>query len=68
MDWYPLGPGDSDPLIGEAKWKLGVYPATDDWTDPLTHRIRGMQALQGLEQTGLLEVEVLALLGLQKPS
>jgi hypothetical protein len=42
-----------------AKVKLGIPPYTEEWTEDLTYRIRGFQALRGMEVTGLLEPEVL---------
>jgi hypothetical protein len=56
---YPLGPGDTGSRIAMAKVKLGIPPYTEEWTEDLTYRIRGFQALRGMEVTGLLEPEVL---------
>ena len=57
-----LGPGDSDPVIEVCAKKLGVVPATEEFSELLAQRIRGLQSLNGLELTGVLDEEVLKIL------
>lgn len=54
-----LGPGDTDPMVGYVKRKLGVYPSDDYFSDALAERIRGSQRLLGVEITGLIEDDLI---------
>lgn len=57
-----LGPGDTHPIVGHVKRRLGVYPTDDYFCEALGDRIRGSQRLLGVEITGLIEDELLDLL------
>lgn len=61
----PLGLGDCDPVIATCKRKLGVVPADECVTDLLVQRVRGVQLLNGLEVSGLIDEDVLSLLGVE---
>jgi len=61
----PLGLGDSDPVIATCKRKLGVIPADEQVTELLMQRVRGVQLLNGLEVSGLIDDEVLSVLGVE---
>jgi len=54
-----LGPGDTHPIVGHVKRKLGVYPTDDYFSETLAERIRGSQRLMGVEITGLIEDDLL---------
>lgn len=54
-----LGPGDSHPVIGMIKRRLGVYPSDDEYTHELAARVRGAQLMLELEVTGLVEDDLL---------
>lgn len=54
-----LGPGDTNPLVGMVKRRLGAYPSDDYFTDDLAARVRGAQTMLGLEVTGLIEQDLL---------
>lgn len=64
-----LGQGDTDPIIGQVKLRLGTINDSDFFTEDLTQRVRGWQRTQGREVTGLLERDDLRLLlgNLSKP-
>lgn len=55
-----LGPGDTSPLVGMMKRRLGVYPSDDYFTDELAARIRGAQVMLDLEVTGLIDRDLLS--------
>jgi hypothetical protein len=54
-----LGPGDTHPIVGHVKRKLGVYPTDDYFSETLAERIRGSQRVLGVEITGLIEDDLL---------
>lgn len=58
-----LGIGDSDPRIATCKRKLGVSPVDECFTEPLAQRVRGLQLVHGLEPNGLIDEQVLSILG-----
>lgn len=60
-----LGPGDSSPVIATCKRKLGVFPDDEVYTDQLAQRIRGLRLAHGLEVHGLIDDEVLEILGVE---
>ena len=62
-----LGPGDDHFLIGAVKRRLGVVPNDDHFCEALEARVRGAQMLLGIEQTGLIEDELLELLHVTRP-
>lgn len=53
-----LGIGDSHPLVGMMKRRLGVYPSDDYFSAELAARVRGAQQMLGLEVTGLIEADL----------
>lgn len=55
-----LGPGDTSPLVGMMKRRLGVYPSDDYFTDELAAHIRGAQVMLDLEVTGLIDRDLLS--------
>lgn len=54
-----LGPGDEHPLVLVFNRKLGVYPTTEVFSEELASRIRGAQRMLGMEETGLIEDELI---------
>ena len=61
----PITLGDRDPRVAQACLKLGVFPVSETFTEPLAHRVRGFQYINGLPQDGFLDEEVLSLLGIE---
>jgi hypothetical protein len=54
-----LGVGDTHPVVGHLKRRLGVYPSDDFFSEALADRVRGTQRMLGMEITGLIEDELM---------
>ena len=60
-----LGPGDVSPIITDVKERLGVYPATAQYTDDLAARMRGWRKVRNEDPEDIyLDLPTLRALGL----
>ena len=57
-----IGPGDTHPIVGQVKLKLGDINDGNIYTEELAQRVRGWQRTQGREVTGLLESDDIRIL------
>lgn len=57
-------PGDDSPLVYRVREKFSLYPLSNEWDDSVIQRIRGFQAVFGLEPDGILDEETVRLMGL----
>lgn len=63
-----LGPGDSHPVVGAVKRRLGVFPSDDEFTMDLAAHIRGAQIRLSMEVTGLIEDDLVDRLHINRKS
>lgn len=63
-----LGPGDSHPVVGAVKRRLGVFPSDDEFTMDLAAHIRGAQIRLSMEVTGLIEDDLVDRLHINRQS
>lgn len=61
-----LEPGDDDPVIVTVKKRLGVFPVSTEYNEPLVQRIRGFQFLNDIDVDGVITDEVLTKLGIEE--
>jgi len=56
---YFLAPRDRDPRIVVIKDRLGIVPSNDEFDERLAQRIRGLQAIHGLEVNSRISEELI---------